>query len=84
MAFSFAVRTDRTEELKAEYTDRLESLDLEGLVKEFLSYLDYTEESDSGRVFHPICISSCRVLMTQPLGMCLTKIREAVNHESTM
>lgn len=76
MVTSFAVRTDRTEVLKKEYQEKLDGLDLEGLVKEFISYLDYTEESDSGNVFHPICISSVRVLMSQPLGMCLNKLRE--------
>ena len=78
MAESFSVRSDRTEEMGKEYQSTLNSMDLEGLVKEFLSYLDYTEESDSGRVFHPICISSVRVLMSQPLGMCLKKLRESV------
>lgn len=78
MVMSFAVRADASEELKKYYAEKLDTLDLSELMKEFMSYLDYTEETDSGTVFHPICISSCRVLMTQPLGMCLEKIREAL------
>jgi hypothetical protein len=78
MVMSFSVRSDRSEELKKQYAEQLDKMALDALVREFLSYLDYTEESDSGNVFHPICISSVRVLMTQPLGMCLEKIMEKV------
>ena len=81
MAFSFAARADRTEVLKKEYAEKLSAMDLRNLVLEFLSYLDYKEESDSGVEFHPITISSCRVLMTQPLGMCLKALRGAARHE---
>ena len=78
MTTTFSVMTARTEILAKEYQVELDALDLDGLVREFLSYLDYTEETDSGREFHPITIGSCRVLMSQPLGMCLDKIREKV------
>ena len=78
MTTTFSVMTARTEILAKEYQAELDALDLDGLVREFLSYLDYTEETDSGREFHPITIGSCRVLMSQPLGMCLDKIREKV------
>ena len=41
---------------------------LKECVKEFFdSYLNYTEESDSGRLFHPISISCGRVMKLQPL-----------------
>ncbi len=79
MVTSFSVMNSRTELLKEEYKVELEGMDLKELVKEFLSYLDYTEESDSGRVFHPITIGSCRVLMAQPLNMCMEKLREEAN-----
>ena len=46
------------------------------ILAEFISYLDYIEESESGREFHPITIGSCRVLMMQPLDMVLEKMRE--------
>lgn len=79
MAVSFAVRSDVTKELKRVYTALLDNMSTEDLVREFLSYLDYTEESEGGREFHPITIGSCRVLMSQPLDMCLKKLREKVN-----
>ena len=78
MATSFSVMTTRSDILREEYQKELDDLDLAGLVREFFSYLDYTEESDSGRVFNPITIGSCRVLMSQPLGMCLEMLREKV------
>jgi len=78
MSISFAVRSDITEKIKKEYQDSLDKMTVNELVKEFFSYLDHIEETDSGREFHPIELSSCRVLMTQPLNMCLEKLRERV------
>ncbi len=50
---------------------------LKELVKSFFEdYLDYTEVSDMGNEFHPIYISSCRVLMTQKLSEILKEMRE--------
>ena len=45
-------------------------------------YLDYTEESDSGREFHPISFTSCRVLMTQPFGKVLINLKESINEQA--
>ena len=54
-----------------------EAEELNALVKSFFEdYLDYQEESDSGRVFNPIHISCTRVMMTQPLGHLLIRMRE--------
>lgn len=75
MAESFAVRADVSEKLREEYAKKLVGMSVEELVAEFFSYLDWTEESDSGRVFRPITIGSCRVLMTQPLEMCMAELR---------
>jgi hypothetical protein len=80
MATSFAIRKDVSKILKQEYKELLDKMSLEELVEEFISYLDYQEESDSGRVFNPITIGSCRVLMSQPLDMVLTKLREKKDH----
>lgn len=45
-------------------------------VKEFFEkYLDVVEESDSGKIFHPITISCCRALKTEPLEKLLTEMR---------
>ena len=50
---------------------------LKELVKSFFEdYLDYTEVSDSDNKFHPIYISSCRVLMTPKLNKVLAEMRE--------
>jgi len=51
--------------------------ELKSLVKSFFEdYLDYTEVSDNDKEFHPIYISSCRVLMTQELSKLLKRMRE--------
>ena len=50
--------------------------ELKKCVKElFEKYLNHREESDSGRMFAPIYVSSCRALMTGPLGELLEKMR---------
>lgn len=46
------------------------------LVKEFFLLLDEKEESDAGHEFHPVYISSCRVLKTQRLGEIFKELRE--------
>lgn len=76
MATSFSVRTDVSEKMRKAYAIALDNMALGDLVKEFFTYLDYEEESDSGHVFSPITIGSCRILMTRPLNMCLEKMRE--------
>ena len=44
-------------------------------VKEFFEkYLNYAEESDSGKMFHPITVSCCRVMMMKPLSNLLHKM----------
>ena len=50
--------------------------ELKKCVKEFFEqYLNRREESDSGRMFAPINLSCCRVMMTGPLGELLEKMR---------
>ena len=50
--------------------------ELKECVKEFFEqYLNYREESDGGRMFAPKYVSSCRVLMTEPLNELLEKMR---------
>lgn len=78
MVTSFSVRADTSEELRKEYEATLNSMDVNALVREFFSYLDYKDETDSGTEFNPIVISSCHVLMTQPLNMCINKLRERI------
>jgi hypothetical protein len=52
-------------------------LELKELVKTFFDeYLDSVDESESGREFHPIQVSCCRALKSQPLGELLRKMKE--------
>lgn len=52
------------------------------LVKELFKFLDYTEESDEGRLFHPVSISCCRALMTEPLGKVLKELKASIVPEA--
>lgn len=51
------------------------------LVRELFKFLDYTEESDNGRIFHPIQISCCRALMLEPLGEVLKELKASIIKE---
>jgi hypothetical protein len=55
--------------------------ELKELVKEFFDkYLDVVEVSDSDKEFHPIYISCCRAMKTEPLDKLLKRMRE-LSHE---
>jgi len=61
---------------KHEHNELKNALELQPLVKEFFNkYLNYVEESDSGRLFNPITIGCCRAMMLKPLGELLEKMR---------
>lgn len=50
--------------------------ELKATVRSFFEdFIDIREESDSGRVFAPITISSCRCMMLEPLYEVLAKMR---------
>jgi hypothetical protein len=51
---------------------------LKQLVKQLFDMLDTTEESENGRVFHPIQISCCRAMMIEPLGQLLDEIKQEI------
>ena len=51
---------------------------LADLVRQFISILDITEESDSGRLFHPTNITSCRAGDLQKAGQLVEALRRAV------
>ena len=54
----------------------LELEELRACVKEFFEkYLNRREESDSGRMFAPVQVSSVRVMLVQPLGELLERMR---------
>jgi len=51
--------------------------ELQTLVKSFFEdYLNYQEESDSGRVFNPIHVSCTRAMMIEPLAKLLMRMKE--------
>jgi hypothetical protein len=53
-----------------------ENAELKATVRSFFQdFIDIREESDSGRVFAPITISSCRCMMIEPLADVLAKMR---------
>lgn len=53
-----------------------ENEQLRECVKEFFEkYLNRREESDGGRMFAPVHVSSVRVMMVEPLGELLEKMR---------
>jgi hypothetical protein len=47
-------------------------------IKELFEFLDYTEESDSGRIFHPITISSVRVMMSPKVEDLLLRMKATI------
>jgi hypothetical protein len=52
-----------------------EATGLAALVKEFISLLDITEESDSGNEFKPNRISSCRVMDGERMEKLLAEMK---------
>ncbi len=44
-------------------------------LKRFFEILDKTEESDEGRVFHPVTITSVRVMLTKELNVILEELK---------
>ena len=63
---------------KGEYDQAIEQRNrLADLVKQFIYILDITEESDSGRLFHPTSITSCRAGDLQKIGELVEALRRA-------
>jgi hypothetical protein len=59
-----------------------ENADLKTTVHSFFQdFIDIREESDSGRVFAPVTISSCRCMMVEPLAEVLAKMRKLSGSE---
>ena len=50
----------------------------EDAIREFFKILDSKEESDSGRVFSPVYISSCRVWESKKLETIIKRMREYI------
>ena len=63
-------------------TNPTEYEELKAAVRSFFQdFIDVREESDSGRVFAPITISSSRCMMTEPLAEVLAKMRNLSGSE---
>ena len=59
-----------------------ENAELKATVRSFFQdFIDVREESDSGRVFAPVTISSCRCMMIEPLAEVLSKMRKLSGSE---
>ena len=59
-----------------------DNAELKATVRSFFEdFIDIREESDSGRVFAPITISSCRCMMIKPLAEVLAKMRKLSGSE---
>jgi len=50
---------------------------MKSLLVRLFKFLDLTEESDSGNIFHPITIGSCRADKQQPLEDLLAEMKKA-------
>lgn len=50
-------------------------LDLAAVVRQFFTYLDTTEESDSGREFHPVHLSCCRAAWVKDLNRVIADMK---------
>ena len=62
--------------LRQQQTEIARIEELRATVRSFFEdFIDIREESDSGRVFAPITISSCRCMMIEPLADVLSKMR---------
>jgi len=74
--------TEGFEALKQIRELEAENAELKATVRSFFQdFLDVREESDSGRVFAPITISSCRCMMIDPLAEALAKMRKLSGSE---
>jgi len=73
-----SIRTDKSQGIMSNYQGVLEGMSPEDLIKEFFTYLDYTEESESGREFHPVTIGCCRVALSSPLDTLLKEMRKRI------
>lgn len=63
------------EPIKCEAAVRIEHM--KSLMVRLFEFLDLTDESDSGNIFHPINIGSCRADKQQPLEDLLAEMKKA-------
>ena len=63
---------------KAPVHENVNTGEIVNLVKELLGILNETEESDSGTVFHPTTISSCRIMKIERLRAIFTELERII------
>jgi hypothetical protein len=68
----------RKQRNKFYYNMAVERNRLKELVRELFSYLDAVEESDEGRIFKPVNISCCRVMMGVKMDACLAALKAGI------
>jgi len=56
--------------------------ELQREVKRFFELLDTTDETDSGKIFYPISINCCRVLLGIELEKCLLNLKELIKEDT--
>lgn len=67
-----------------EYVAKVNSMNAEQIITEFLSYLDYTEvKGEEEREVKPIIISCGRVMAIEPLAHVLRHMRKLINKEGS-
>jgi len=54
--------------------------DMKKLLTEFFEILDEIESTDEGRDFHPVYISSCRVMKSKRIDEIFTEIKKQINY----
>jgi hypothetical protein len=58
-----------------------ENKELIDILKELIDLLEYTEESDEGRVFHPTYFSTCRVEHQERFNKLFKKIKKVTRRK---
>lgn len=51
---------------------------LKNLIRNFFEFLDRTDESENGRVFHPVSIGCCRAAWMEPLDKLLKEMKNSI------
>lgn len=79
MTFPEHEGTSRTLPLIVWTFSKVGMISLEELIKEFISILEIEEKSDSGKLFYPNRISSCRAMDGKRMNELLIKMKETIN-----
>ncbi len=56
----------------------IEAVQMTELLEKFFELLECTEESDNGNTFHPVAITSCRIIKTQEANAILEGLKKFI------